>query len=56
MMLADPIGAEEAEVCGMIIRAVDDSYLMGEARALAERLAAGPTHALGLIKRAPLAS
>jgi len=56
MMLADPIGAEEAEAWGMIYRAVDDSDLMGEARVLAERLAAGPTHALGLIKRALLAS
>ncbi len=56
MMLADPIGAEEAEAWGMIYRAVDDSDLMGEARALAERLAAGPTHALGLIKRALAAS
>ena len=52
MMLADPIGAEEAEAWGMIYRAVDDEDLMGEARTLAERLAAGPTHALGLIKRA----
>ncbi len=56
MMLADPIGAEEAEAWGMIYRAVDDSDLMGEARTLAARLAAGPTHALGLIKRALLAS
>src|SRR5208282_2012531 len=56
MMLADPIGAEEAEAWGMIYRAVDDSDLMGEARVLAERLAAGPTHALGLIKRALVAS
>ena len=40
----------------MIYRAVDDEDLMGEARIVAERLAAGPTHALGLIKRALLAS
>jgi 2-(1,2-epoxy-1,2-dihydrophenyl)acetyl-CoA isomerase len=56
MMLADPIGAEAAEAWGMIYRAVNDSDLMGEARTLAERLAAGPTHALGLIKRALAAS
>jgi 2-(1,2-epoxy-1,2-dihydrophenyl)acetyl-CoA isomerase len=56
VMLADPIGAEQAEAWGMIFRAVDDSDLMGEAQTLAERLAAGPTHALGLIKRALFAS
>jgi 2-(1,2-epoxy-1,2-dihydrophenyl)acetyl-CoA isomerase len=56
MMLAEPIGAEEAEAVGMIYRAVDDEDLMGEARTVAERLAAGPTHALGLMKRALAAS
>jgi 2-(1,2-epoxy-1,2-dihydrophenyl)acetyl-CoA isomerase len=56
MMLAEPIGAEQAEAWGMIYRAVNDVELMGEARVLAERLAAGPTHVLGLIKRALLAS
>src|SRR5580700_9039949 len=56
VMLADPIGAEQAEAWGMIYRAVDDSDLMGEAQTLAARLAAGPTHALGLIKRALFAS
>jgi 2-(1,2-epoxy-1,2-dihydrophenyl)acetyl-CoA isomerase len=56
MMLADPIGAEEAAAWGMIYRAVDDEDLIGEARTIAERLAAGPTHTLGLIKRALAAS
>jgi 2-(1,2-epoxy-1,2-dihydrophenyl)acetyl-CoA isomerase len=56
MMLAEPIGAERAEAIGMIYRAVDDEDLMGEARTVAERLAAGPTHALGLMKRALAAS
>ncbi|MGC2782336.1 MAG: enoyl-CoA hydratase-related protein, partial [Roseiarcus sp.] len=37
-------------------RAVDDEDLMGEARTLAERLAAASTQALGLIKRALAAS
>ena len=40
----------------MIYRAVDDEDLMGEARMVAERLAAGATQALGLIKRALAAS
>jgi 2-(1,2-epoxy-1,2-dihydrophenyl)acetyl-CoA isomerase len=56
MMLAEPIGAERAEAIGMIYRAVDDQDLMGEAHTIAERLAAGPTHALGLMKRALAAS
>jgi 2-(1,2-epoxy-1,2-dihydrophenyl)acetyl-CoA isomerase len=56
MMLADPIGAEEAAAWGMIYRAVDDEDLIGEARTIAERLAAGPTHTLGLIKHALAAS
>ncbi len=56
MMLADPIGAEEAEAWGMIYRAVDDDQLMGAAHEIAERLAAGPTRAYGLMKRAFAAS
>lgn len=56
MMLAEPIAAEQAQAIGMIYRAVDDEDLMGEAHTVAERLAAGPTHALGLIKRALAAS
>jgi 2-(1,2-epoxy-1,2-dihydrophenyl)acetyl-CoA isomerase len=55
-ILAEPIGAEEAEAWGMIHRAVDDAELMGQARVIAERLAAGPTRAFGLIKRALAAS
>ena len=47
---------EQAEAFGMIYRAVDDADLMGEAHVLAERLAAGPTQALGLLKRALSAS
>ena len=56
MMLAEPIGAERAEAIGMIYRAVNDQDLMGEAHTVAERLAAGSTHALGLMKRALAAS
>jgi 2-(1,2-epoxy-1,2-dihydrophenyl)acetyl-CoA isomerase len=56
MMLADPIGAGDAAAWGMIYRAVEDRDLMGEAHTIAERLAAGPTHTLGLIKRALAAS
>jgi 2-(1,2-epoxy-1,2-dihydrophenyl)acetyl-CoA isomerase len=56
MMLAEPIGAQQAEAWGMIYRAVDDGELMGVAHEIACRLAAGPTHALGLMKRAFAAS
>ena len=56
MMLAEPLGAEQAQAAGMIYRAVDDEDLMGEARIVAERLAGGATDALGLIKRALAAS
>jgi 2-(1,2-epoxy-1,2-dihydrophenyl)acetyl-CoA isomerase len=52
MLLADPIDAEQAEAWGLIYRAVADELLMGAAREIAERLAAGPTHAYGLMKRA----
>jgi 2-(1,2-epoxy-1,2-dihydrophenyl)acetyl-CoA isomerase len=51
-MLAEPLPAETAAEWGMIWRAVDDERLMSEAEALAARLAAGPTAALGLIKQA----
>jgi 2-(1,2-epoxy-1,2-dihydrophenyl)acetyl-CoA isomerase len=51
-MLADPVPAETAAEWGMIWRAVADEQLMPEAEALAARLAAGPTAALGLIKQA----
>ncbi|MBC7986128.1 MAG: enoyl-CoA hydratase/isomerase family protein [Sphingomonadaceae bacterium] len=51
MMLGERIGAEKAEAWGLIYRAVDDEALMGEASALASRLASGPTLALGLMRR-----
>ena len=56
MMLADPIDAEQAAAWGLIYRAVDDDQLMGVAQEIAERFAAGPTRAYGLMKRAFLAS
>jgi 2-(1,2-epoxy-1,2-dihydrophenyl)acetyl-CoA isomerase len=51
-LTAEPVTAEQAAAWGLIWRVVDDERLLPEARALAERLAAGPTLALGLIKRA----
>ncbi len=51
-MLAEPLSAEQAAQWGLIWKAVDDSQLMTDARALATRLAAQPTHALAMIKSA----
>jgi 2-(1,2-epoxy-1,2-dihydrophenyl)acetyl-CoA isomerase len=55
-LLAEPVGAEQAASWGLIWKCVDDDKLMSEARGLAERLAAGPTRAYGLIKAALNAS
>lgn len=51
MMLGEKIGAEQAEGWGLIYRAVDDDALLAEAKALAEKLANGPTLALATMKR-----
>jgi 2-(1,2-epoxy-1,2-dihydrophenyl)acetyl-CoA isomerase len=51
MMLGERISGEEAERIGLIYKCVDDDALEAESRGLAERLAAGPTVALGLMKR-----
>jgi 2-(1,2-epoxy-1,2-dihydrophenyl)acetyl-CoA isomerase len=52
MMLGDRISAEQALAFGMIWAVHEPERLMPEAEALAARLAAQPTLALGLIKRA----
>ena len=51
MMLGERIPAEQAQAWGLIYRAVDDAELMPQAMALAERLANGPTVALGLMRQ-----
>lgn len=51
MLLGERIGADKAEAWGLIHKAVDDAELMPQAMALAERLAAGPTRALGLMRQ-----
>ena len=55
-LLGDRLSAEQAEQWGMIWRVYDDAEFMAEANSLAQRLAAQPTQALGLIKRAMNAS
>lgn len=51
MYTGDPLSAEEAERLGLVNRVVPPEELEPVVRALAERLAAGPTHALAAIKR-----
>ena len=51
MMLGEKVHGEEAERIGLIYKCVEDDALEGEARGLAERLAKGPTIALGQMKR-----
>lgn len=55
-MLGDPVEAEEAQRIGLVNRVVPDDELADEANALAERLAAMPTRALGRIKQSLYAS
>jgi len=47
-----PVSAEQALSYGLVNRVVDDTDLAAEAAKLAAQLAAGPTRALGLTKRA----
>ncbi|MBD3730811.1 MAG: enoyl-CoA hydratase/isomerase family protein [Sphingomonadales bacterium] len=51
MLLGERVYAEKAESWGLIHRMVADDALDGEALALAQRLAAGPTVALGLTRQ-----
>lgn len=51
-MLGEPVLATDAAEWGLIWRAIPDDELMAEAEGTAAQLAALPTHAIGLIKRA----
>ena len=51
-LTAEPLSATEAADWGLIWQAVPDASLMEKARALAARLATGPTLGLGLTKQA----
>jgi 2-(1,2-epoxy-1,2-dihydrophenyl)acetyl-CoA isomerase len=50
-LLGERLPAETALAWGLVNRVYDDAALMSEARKLAHELAAGPTVALGLIRR-----
>jgi 2-(1,2-epoxy-1,2-dihydrophenyl)acetyl-CoA isomerase len=54
LMLAEPVPAERALSLGLLTSVVDDDELPGAARALAARLAAGPTAAYAAIKESLL--
>ena len=51
-MLGESLSAEQAAQWGLIWKVLDDAKLMEESRALAHKLAHGPTAGLGLIKEA----
>jgi 2-(1,2-epoxy-1,2-dihydrophenyl)acetyl-CoA isomerase len=51
MMLGEKIGGEQAADWGLIYRCVEDADLQAEARALATKLANGPTMALGIMRQ-----
>ena len=55
-MTGERLCAEDAERFGIVWKTLDDEKLMPEAVKLAATLAAGPTHSLGLIKKAMYAS
>ncbi|TIX50954.1 enoyl-CoA hydratase-related protein [Alteraurantiacibacter aquimixticola] len=50
-LLGEQLSAEDALAMGLVTRVVDDEAVLAEAQALAARLAAGPTLALGLIRK-----
>lgn len=51
LLCAETLKAEEAAACGLVDFLVDDRELVASAEAAATRLAAGPTRALGEIRR-----
>ncbi len=51
MLLGEKISGDQAADWGMIYKCVDDAELMAEARALAAKLANGPTLALGMMRQ-----
>jgi 2-(1,2-epoxy-1,2-dihydrophenyl)acetyl-CoA isomerase len=55
-LLAEKLSAEQAEQWGLIWKVVDDAELSAQSRAMAERLASGPTRGFGHLKRALYAS
>jgi 2-(1,2-epoxy-1,2-dihydrophenyl)acetyl-CoA isomerase len=51
LLLNRSLSAQEALSWGLVNRVVPDNMVLDEALGLAEKLAAGPTHAFGKVKR-----
>ncbi|HRK24517.1 MAG TPA: enoyl-CoA hydratase-related protein [Beijerinckiaceae bacterium] len=51
-LTADRVSADDAERMGLVYKVYDDAAFAGEVATLARRLADGPAHCFGLIKRA----
>jgi 2-(1,2-epoxy-1,2-dihydrophenyl)acetyl-CoA isomerase len=52
VLLAESFGPDQAKEWGIVHKVVDDEALAGEARALLERLAAGPTRSYAMLRQA----
>ena len=50
-LLGEKLSAQQAHEWGMVTRVVEDDAVMSTAQQFAERLANGPTHALGLMRK-----
>jgi 2-(1,2-epoxy-1,2-dihydrophenyl)acetyl-CoA isomerase len=50
-LLGERISADEALAAGLVTRVTDDEAVLDEARAIARKLAAGPTIAIGMIRK-----
>ena len=50
-LLGERMSADEALQAGLITRVVDDEAVLGEAMAIARKLASGPTLAIGMIRK-----
>lgn len=50
-LLGERMSAQDARDCGLVTRVVDDEALFDEALAIAQRLAEGPSVAIGLIRK-----
>jgi 2-(1,2-epoxy-1,2-dihydrophenyl)acetyl-CoA isomerase len=55
-LLGEKLSAEDAEHWGLIWKVVEDGKLLEEAKAIATKLASGPTKGYGLVKKALQAS
>lgn len=50
-LLGERLPADEARAAGLVTRVFDDETMLEEARAIAQKLAIGPTRAIGMIRK-----